>query len=103
MELKAGTKLKSATCTTEAMVVKAPAGDLDLRCGGEPMLLPDQADLAGTKELDPAFSTGTQLGKRYATASGDLEILVTKAGGGTISLAGEPLPIKTAKALPASD
>ena len=36
-ELKAGTRLRSNVCTTEAMVVAAPTGDVDLTCGGAPM------------------------------------------------------------------
>ena len=36
--LKAGAKLKSAVCDTQLMVVKAPAGEYDIRCGGFEML-----------------------------------------------------------------
>ena len=34
MDLKPGTRLASAVCETEVVVVKAPAADVDLRCGG---------------------------------------------------------------------
>ena len=36
-EMKPGTRLKSVVCSGEAMVVKAPEGDLVLTCGGVPM------------------------------------------------------------------
>ena len=38
MQLKAGTRLESATCSTQVVVVKAPADDVDVRCGGAPMV-----------------------------------------------------------------
>ena len=37
-QLKAGTRLRSAVCTTEVIVTAAPADDLDVRCGGAPMI-----------------------------------------------------------------
>ncbi|EUA30718.1 hypothetical protein I553_4975 [Mycobacterium xenopi 4042] len=42
------------------------------------------------------------MGKRYVDQSG-AEILVTKAGAGTLSIGQTPLTIKEAKPLPASD
>ena len=36
--LKTGTRLKSAVCNTQVMVVAAPDADVDVRCGGHPML-----------------------------------------------------------------
>jgi hypothetical protein len=93
--------LKSATCTTEVMVMKAPAGDVDLRCGGKAML--DIKDGGGGESVHPDFATGTQLGKRYADAAGTLELLATKQGDGTLSLGEEPMGPLGAKSLPASD
>ena len=40
MELRAGSRLKSAVCDTEVIAVKAPGGDMDIRCGGVSMLDP---------------------------------------------------------------
>ena len=37
MELKPGTRLKSAVDTTEVVVVRPGSGDVDVRCGGVPM------------------------------------------------------------------
>jgi hypothetical protein len=101
MELKPGTRLRSQVCSTEVIVVKAPAGDVDLACGGAPMVPLDAA--AGVGSVDGAHRAGTLLGKRYADESGGLEVLCTKAGEGSLSLGGAPLPVKEAKPLPSSD
>jgi len=42
------------------------------------------------------------MGKRYVDEGG-AEVLVTKAGVGTLSIGGTPLSLKEAKPLPASD
>ena len=100
MELKPGLRLKSTADTTELMVVRAPGGDVDLRCGGAPV-----AAMGDPTEnpLDPDFSGGTQIGKRYADEESGLEILVTKAGPGSLSIGADALAEKGAKALPSSD
>lgn len=54
--VKAGAKLKSAVCETQLVVVKASAGEYDLRCGGAPMLAGAAVTPAGVA-LDP-FSPG---------------------------------------------
>ena len=45
---------------------------------------------------------GNLIGKRYVDDQG-AEVLVTKAGAGTLSVGSTPLTIKEAKPLPASD
>ena len=54
---------------------------------------------------DPAAdaSDGTQLGKRYVNEAGDLEVLCTKPGDGSLGAGGAALSIKEAKPLPSSD
>ena len=37
-QLTVGTRLRSAVCTTEVMVVAAPEGDVELTCGGSTMI-----------------------------------------------------------------
>jgi hypothetical protein len=101
MQLKAGTRLRSATDACEIVVVKAPADPVDLRCGGHPFLAID-AEVA-PESVEPGFDQGTQLGKRYANEELGLEVLCTKAGAGAISVGEEILEVKGAKALPASD
>lgn len=100
--LKAGTRLRSAVCATEVMVIRAPAGELDLRCGGVAMLTAGESAPA-TATLDPAQAQGSLVGKRYVDAAEAIEILCTKGGAGALSLAGTLLEIKIAKALPSSD
>jgi hypothetical protein len=102
-ELKAGTRLKSAVCATQVMVISAPAGgDADVTCGGAAMIAMDAEPPAGAA-LDSAASAGTALGKRYVNEAGDLEILCTKPGEGSLALGGAALVLKEAKALPSSD
>ncbi len=100
MELKPGLRLKSTADTTELMVVRAPGGDVDLRCGGSPVAAMGDASEA---TLDPDFSGGTQIGKRYADEESGLEVLVTKAGPGSLSIGTDALAEKGAKPLPSSD
>ena len=52
--------------------------------------------------VDPRFSAGTVMGKRYVDQAG-AEVLVTKAGAGTLSAGEIPLQLKESKPLPASD
>jgi hypothetical protein len=102
MKLGPGTRLKSTVCETELIVVRLSGDDVDLCCGGHPMVaLGDDASL--DLALDPAFDEGTTLGKRYTDAAGDIELLCTKAGKGSLSVGGEPLVLKEAKPLPSSD
>ena len=101
MDLKPGTRLQSVTSDTQVVVVKSPGGDLDVRCGGEPMVA--HGDHAPRTEL-PADDTETTLaGKRYTNADGGIELLCTKAGAGSLTVDGEPLTQKDAKPLPSSD
>lgn len=99
---KPGTRLRSAVCAAEVMVVAAPDGDAELCCGGTPMLDLDAQPTEGLS-IAPDAAGGTQLGKRYTNEAGDLEVLCTKPGEGALSVGGAPLTIKGAKPLPASD
>lgn len=100
--LKAGTRLRSAVCSTEVMVISAPADGADVRCGGSPMIAMDAQPPDGAT-LDAAASAGTQLGKRYVSEGGDLELLCTKPGEGSVAIGETPLVLKEAKPLPSSD
>jgi hypothetical protein len=96
--MKAGTKLKSAVCDTEVMVIRASS--VVVECGGAPMVDERPADRGTVK---PGFAQGTQIGKRYVDAAGTLELLCVKAGQGSLSIDGVSLQLKDAKPLPASD
>ena len=100
MKLKPGTRLFSQTCATQAMVVRAPAGDVDVRCGGVPMTTSAPAELIAG--IDGCIG-GSQMGKRYVDEGDDVELLCTKAGDGAFSIATTVLVLKETKALPSSD
>jgi hypothetical protein len=100
-QLKAGTRIQSAVCSTEVMVVQTPGGEVDVRCGGAPMLALGVPKSGGA--VDTRFAGGTQIGKRYVNAAGDLELLCTKPGPGSLSVGDTPLSLKEAKPLPSSD
>lgn len=102
VELKPGTRLRSSACEAEVVVVKAPAGAVDLRCGGHPMV-PVGEDVAGSQAPEAGFDGGMLIGKRYVDESGELELLCTKAGGSSPSVGDRVLELKDAKPLPSSD
>jgi hypothetical protein len=102
MPLKVGTRLRSAVCSTEVIIVRAPSDDVALACGGAAMMQQGEDAPAGAS-IDSSLSGGSPLGKRFASDDLGLEVLVTKAGDGTLTVNGEPLPLKEAKALPTSD
>jgi len=101
VELKPGSRFRSQVCETEVVVVKVGSGG-ELTCGGV-AVVPLDAAVDGTATLVGGHDGGTLLGKRYTDGAGTVEILCTKAGAGTLALDGEPLAVKSAKALPASD
>lgn len=96
--LKPGARLKSAVCDTEVVVVRVPAQDVVLECGGS--LMGDE----GTGDGPVAdHAGGTALGKRYVHEPSGLEVLCVKAGLGSLSVAGTPMTMKQSKKLPSSD
>ena len=101
-QFKPGMRIRSAVCDAEVMVIAAPAGDVEVTCGGVPMIAMDAEPPAGVA-IDPDAAEGTQLGKRYTNEAGDLELLCTKPGKGSLGCGATLLTIKGAKPLPASD
>jgi hypothetical protein len=99
--IKNGTRLQSQVCDTQVIVVRSADSLDDLRCGGAAMVPLGEAT-AGHATLDPALAGGSLMGKRYVDDNG-AEVLVTKAGAGTLSIGTTPLSRKEAEPLPASD
>jgi hypothetical protein len=93
--------MRSAVCSTEVMIVAAPKGDVSVTCGGAAMGPQGAPPAGGTLHTDA--SGGTLLGKRYVNQAGDLELLCTKPGQGSLACDGQPLTVKGAKPLPSSD
>lgn len=102
MKLKPGTRLRGVADSTEIVVVRTSADDVDLRCGGHPMVELHN-DSKDSLELDVRFTGGTLLGKRYTDEGSTLELLCTKPGQGSLSVGDEALSLKEAKPLPSSD
>lgn len=100
MQVKPGMRLRSTVCSTEVMVVKVSGPDLDIRCGGAPMQ-PSSPSVVKTGEPVAPFDGGTLVGKRYELDG--LELLCTKAGGGTLSLGDQIIGTQAAEQLPSSD
>ncbi|WP_222849600.1 hypothetical protein [Trebonia kvetii] len=100
MKLRPGLKLSSTVSDAQLIVVRAPAADADLRCGGAPMVEgapPARAEVGGPR------GEGILTGKRYSDDDGTIELICTKPGPGELTLDGRPLTVKAAKPLPASD
>ena len=94
--MKSGTRLKSAACATEVVVIRCGGGTL--ACGGAGM-----SEGGGEAELNPEFAGGSIMGKRYVDAAGTIELLCVKPGKGSLAADGVKLLLKEAKPLPASD
>lgn len=102
MDLKPGSRWASQVCDTEVVVVRGAKVALSLECGGHEMVPVGEARDAGLT-LDPSFGGGSLIGKRFTEPDAGVEILVTKAGAGTLAIDGTPLALKDAKPLPSSD
>jgi len=101
-ELSPGTKLRSVVCETEVIVVRPADEAVAVDCGGSPMATAEEApDPTGAPA--EGLAGGTPLGKRYHHEPSGLELLCTRPGDGTLSIDGEPIPLKDAKPLPSSD
>ena len=102
VELKPGARFRSAVCEAEAVVIKAPAGSVDLQCGGHPMV-PIGDDPPAGLSVVPGYDGGAQIGKRYIHGTDALELLCSKGGTSSFSVGAELLVLKDAKPLPSSD
>ena len=102
VDVKPGARFQSVVSEAEVVIVKAPAGDLDLRIGGHPVV-PVGDDPGAAPDVEPGFDEALLLGKRYADEAGGLELLCTKPGSGALSVGGDLLAVKGAKPLPSSD
>ena len=100
LSLRPGDQLASTVCTTRVIVIRVPADRQPLiECGGSPMV----AGAPGGKPSPGGPDAATQIGKRYVDAADSVELLCTSSGTGTLTCDGEPMTIKSAKPLPASD
>jgi hypothetical protein len=102
--LKPGSRWRSAVCESEVIVVRAPSAPVLLCIGGAPVLAA-ASDRPANSERPTGSDrpAGTLLGKRYADEVSGLEVLCTRSGEGTITVAGRPATILAPRKLPASD
>jgi hypothetical protein len=103
VKFEVGSRLESQVCSTQIIIVRSPgADDLDITCGGKPMMPIGSAAKDATPE--PGADGGSLLGKRYTSMRDErLEVLVTHAGAGTLGDGQSPLVLLVAKPLPSSD
>jgi hypothetical protein len=102
MNIKPGSRWKSAVCDAQMVVVRPPTQAGALECGGVAVL--DLADAAvPTGYVHPGHAGGVLIGKRYTDIESGIEVLGAKAGKGSLSFEGRALILKDAKPLPASD
>lgn len=102
MSLKPGARMRSQVCDTQVMVIR-PSATVELTCGGHPMIDVGAEPEAGLQPVD-GLADGNTMGKRYtAEADAGVEVLVTKAGAGTLGDGTTPLVLKDPKPLPSSD
>ncbi len=95
--LKPGTRLKSAVCDAELMIIKAGGND-KLTCGGVSLDEPsDRVEGVADK------MNGCVIGKRYINTDETIEVLCVKTGEGSLYCNDEELMTKDTKKLPSSD
>jgi hypothetical protein len=102
MDLKPGSRWRSAVCDAEIVIVKPPTAAVVLECGGHAVKPHSEPKAAGLAPA-PDHAAGSQLGKRYVDEETSLEALCSKTGAGSLSVDGRPLALKEAKKLPSSD
>jgi hypothetical protein len=66
-------------------------------------MIPVGEEKASGLALHASFAEGSLIGKRFAEPDLGIELLVTKAGAGSLALDGVALALKDAKPLPSSD
>ena len=102
MQLRPGQRLRSQVCETQVIIVHPADTDVVLNCGGSPMVDLD-SDVQSGSAPQAGLVGGNEMGKRYVMPDSSLEVLVTKAGAGTLTVGDDPLLTKEVKPLPSSD
>lgn len=101
MKLEIGSRWASAVSDVEVVIVKSPKSDVALACGGHAVVT-----IGSTKSGESMVegdAGDVVIGKRYTDSTGELEVIVTKGGEGSLTANGEQLQLKGAKLLPSSD
>src|SRR3546814_10065210 len=77
MDLKPGSRWKSAVCEAQMVVVRPPSTVGEMQCGGA-AVIPIDDGAAPTGEVSADFAEGVAIGKRYVDAASGLEGLGAK-------------------------
>lgn len=101
--MKSGQQLTSTVCSTKVVVVRMPATDAILSCGGQPMVEAGSPAPGHSSLRAPELFQGSSLGKRYSDPVTGLQVLCVSPGEGSLTCDGNPLVIEGAKPLPSSD
>ena len=83
-----------------AQLIVTKGGTGTLSDGDTPLVLKDLGSFAGGTT---AGNTPVQLGKRYKSADGAVEVLINKPGTCDLCYDGKPMELKEAKPVPSSD
>ncbi len=102
MELKTGSRWKSAVCATELAVVRPAKEAVVLECGGQAVIAIG-ADRPADGSVAPEHASGTLPGKRYFDRPTGPEVLCPQPGTGSLAVDGRVLTLREAKRLPSSD
>jgi hypothetical protein len=101
MSFRPGQKLRSAVSDAQVVIVRAPATEVVVVCGGARML--QDGEPSGEATLDGSLGDGALMGKRYADDETGIELLCTRPADGALTVDGRPPLIKGAKPLPSRD
>lgn len=102
MELKPGSRWRSAVCDGEFVIVRPAKTEVTVECGGRP-LLPHAIARDPSASPEAKHAGGVAAGKRYNDPKTGLEVLCSKAGAGSLAVDGRPIGAAEAKKLPSSD
>ncbi|MEJ7582865.1 MAG: hypothetical protein WKF43_02030 [Acidimicrobiales bacterium] len=102
MRLRPGLRLSSVVCEAQVVVVRAPEAEVDIGCGGAPMVEAG-ADGPSGAVLDGSLGDAPLIGKRYVEDETGVELLCSRAGTGALTVDGRVMVAKGAKPLPSSD
>jgi hypothetical protein len=94
--------LLSTTSDVEVLVIRPPAGEVEVTCGGLPMIVAGggRGDFAVPED---SAEVSTLIGKRYEDIESGMELLCAKGGAGALACDGQLMTLRAAKPLPASD
>lgn len=102
MDVRVGSRWKSAVCSAEIIIVRAPREPVSLACGGHEVVTMAAERSAGATPC-AGQTGGTQLGKRYTDELTGIEVLCVRSGVGSLTVDGRALQVKQPRLLPASD